>query len=251
MTCEELRRYWEDEESGAMPLPSASVEWAEHAATCRECHSFVEERMELAKLLQLVRDSAPAVPAALDGAVLEDYRRLLSGQHRSAVPAPWTTPASLRGALSWAAAVGFACVVAYGGILLLLPPPLGHVAPRGHVAARVGEHQPAVAAQAAGNVRPAIALRPPSREIKPASASARQSKRAISVAQQDTSLPTRFQSLMYCDPFSCPGAMDVIRLELSSPVLGVTPASARTNGPVFADVLVGPDGIARGIRVEE
>jgi hypothetical protein len=51
---------------------------------------------------------------------------------------------------------------------------------------------------------------------------------------------------------SCDGAMDLIRVQLPSSLLA-RPASAfrQTSGPVNADVLIGPDGIARGIRIEE
>jgi hypothetical protein len=73
----------------------------------------------------------------------------------------------------------------------------------------------------------------------------------ISIAEPDGSFLTSFKSLMYCDQFSCPGAMDVIHVQLSAPVLGVMPASVRASGVVSADILVGPDGIARGIRVVE
>ena len=57
---------------------------------------------------------------------------------------------------------------------------------------------------------------------------------------------------MYCDELSCVGAMEMIRVQLpSSRVAGLTPASTLPNGVIFADVLVGPDGIARSIRIEE
>jgi len=46
--------------------------------------------------------------------------------------------------------------------------------------------------------------------------------------------------------------MDMIRVQLPSSLLA-RPASAfrQTGGPVNADVLIGADGIARGIRIEE
>lgn len=71
------------------------------------------------------------------------------------------------------------------------------------------------------------------------------------VNHQDNPLPTGFQSLMYCDQLSCAGAMDVIRVQLASPVLGVSSVSPKASNFVSADVLVGSDGIARGIRVVE
>jgi hypothetical protein len=45
--------------------------------------------------------------------------------------------------------------------------------------------------------------------------------------------------------------MDVIRVQLPSPIFGIMPGSAQATGFVSADVLVGPDGIARGIRLVE
>ncbi len=45
--------------------------------------------------------------------------------------------------------------------------------------------------------------------------------------------------------------MEVIRVQLPSSVTGLAAASTSANGAVFADVLVGPDGIARGIRIVE
>jgi len=71
------------------------------------------------------------------------------------------------------------------------------------------------------------------------------------MTEVEESFPTRFQGLMYCDPLSCPGAMDVIRVELPPPVLESGGAGPKARGIVFADVLVGADGIARGIHVVE
>jgi hypothetical protein len=56
---------------------------------------------------------------------------------------------------------------------------------------------------------------------------------------------------MYCDQLSCAEAMEVIRVQLPTSIAGLTPGSTPTDGMVFADVLVGPDGIARGIRIVE
>ena len=76
---------------------------------------------------------------------------------------------------------------------------------------------------------------------------------AIAASGSDhTSVPDGFRSLMYCDELSCVGAMEMIRVQLpSSVVAGLTSASTPTNGVVFADVLVGADGIARSIRIED
>jgi len=54
---------------------------------------------------------------------------------------------------------------------------------------------------------------------------------------------------MYCDALSCGGAMQLIRVQLPSSAAAFEPAAATPYGTIYADVLVGSDGIARGIRV--
>jgi hypothetical protein len=51
---------------------------------------------------------------------------------------------------------------------------------------------------------------------------------------------------MYCDEMTCTGAFEVIRVEIS-PAPGHPADNAAS--PVMAEVLVGADGIARGIRI--
>jgi hypothetical protein len=54
---------------------------------------------------------------------------------------------------------------------------------------------------------------------------------------------------MYCDEISCGGTMEIIRMRLPAWGADDAPPSTETNGTVLADVLVGADGIARGIRI--
>jgi hypothetical protein len=54
---------------------------------------------------------------------------------------------------------------------------------------------------------------------------------------------------MYCDALSCGGTLQLIRVQLSSSAAAFEPAAASPEGAIYADVLVGSDGIARGIRV--
>ena len=163
-----------------------------------------------------------------------------------AASAPVTRRINARGALGWAAAVGFTVVVVYGGMLLSIP--RQHVWVDRQVTARQ-PMSPQVPTTA--NTETAMAQKITRKAPKSLAGSVKRENDAASLAKRDNSFPTRFQSLMYCDQISCPGAMEVIRVQLPSPVLGLTPASARANGAVSADVLVGPDGIARGIRVVE
>ena len=246
MNCKELRAHWESEPIVAINRRPDSVELAEHIAACSECHRLVEEWKDVAKHLDVLRYSAPEIPTSLDAAMLARYRGYQAERSRSAVSVPLMGRISLHGVLAWAAAVSFAVIVAYGGALLFIPNQRGSVDPH------LGEQQPMVAPKSVTAVNQQMAgSQKPARSAKSVHALAKRSKHLAPVAEQDPLFPTRFQSLMYCDQFSCPGAMDVIHLRLPGPVLGVTSASARANGLVSAYVLVGPDGIARGIRVVE
>jgi hypothetical protein len=196
----------------------------------------------VAQQLEIMRASAPPAPASLDAAVLADYRRSTAERIAIATTPRWR--ARLDAAIPWAAALAFAALVAYGAIEFLVP----------HETFRSVERQPSFSGQRqsvqeAANQAPPKDLRPKATTPKVRhAASSRERKRDL-IAQRENLLPQSFKSLVYCDQISCPGAMDVIRVQLPAPVLGLTQLSARTGNTVSADVLVGSDGIARGIRI--
>jgi len=247
MNCKDLRTYWENEPIVAINRRADSMELAEHIAACSECRRFVEEWKDVAKHLDVLRCTAPEIPDSVDAAVLAKYRGYQAERSRSVLSVPLMGRISLRGALTWAAAVSFAVIVAYGGVLLFIPNQAGTVGPHR------GDQQPTVASKSgtAVNQEMGRSQKPARNIVKSVRPTAKRTTHLAPVAAQDPWFPTRFQSLMYCDQFSCPGAMDVLHLRLPGPILGLTSASARANGMVSADVLVGPDGIARGIRVVE
>ena len=78
MTCNELRLYFEDPLRMDAKFPCE----AEHLAHCAECARLVEARHELGAGLRLVRESAPEPSAALEAAVLANYRRRITGDLR-------------------------------------------------------------------------------------------------------------------------------------------------------------------------
>ena len=244
MTCQELHNYFESDlriDSNRL----SQVELAEHIAACLVCNRFVQEQKELDEHLRVVRDSAPPVPACMDNAVVANYRSFVFEQSRLAKSTPLARRVNPRAALGWAAVVAFALVVAYGRALLLIP--RRHV----EVSRQYAVRQPIALAQATTNRETTRAQIVTRKAPKSHGDSGKRANNRALPAEGDNPFPIRFQSLMYCDQISCPGAMDVIRVQLPSPVMGLTPASTRTEGVVFAEVLVGPDGIARGIRVVE
>jgi len=72
---------------------------------------------------------------------------------------------------------------------------------------------------------------------------------AANVAQSASSTWPGYSNLMYCDPVVCSGPMQVIHIKV--PVGQVKPNVGQSEGNSFvnADVVVGPDGVARAIRV--
>jgi hypothetical protein len=69
------------------------------------------------------------------------------------------------------------------------------------------------------------------------------------VAQSASSTWPGYSNLMYCDPVVCSGPMQVVHIKV--PVGEVKPNLGQTDRNAFvnAEVVVGPDGVARAIRV--
>lgn len=72
---------------------------------------------------------------------------------------------------------------------------------------------------------------------------------ASNVAQSASSTWPGYSNLMYCDPVVCSGPMQVVQIKV--PVRQVKPNLGQTVGNAFvnAEVVIGPDGVARAIRV--
>jgi hypothetical protein len=233
MTCHELRLYFEDPLHRDAKFPPE----AEHLAHCTECARFVEARRELGAGLRLVRESAPEPSAALAASVFANYRRRITGDP------PLVRPRTHRFAVvCWATAA--AAVLALSAVLL-------HPARRLETSnvkiesAQPPIAQPGISENGANRVRWTKAASSPKTRLR----SARQPRRAPQLATTRSPASEDFRSLMYCDALSCGGAMQLIRVQLPSSAAAFEPAAALPYGAIYADVLVGSDGIARGIRV--
>lgn len=243
MTCKEIRaRFHEDHMAGVNPACESEA-MAKHIAKCGECSRFVEEQEELAKSLVLLRESAPTMPAALDDSVLSAYRSYIAERPRRAGVFSLSQTGPM-GAFRWAGAIAFAVIVA-GTVLLLIS---GHRPRVNQVSTeRPRVMVPAGAANKDRAAEPDPVLKKPNSTVR----STKHASHAIPVAQPEDWSSSGFQGLMYCDQLSCPEEMDVIRVQLPSAAVGFGPTSPKASDVVYADVLVGPDGIARGIRVLE
>jgi hypothetical protein len=240
MTCQELHCYLENPlridvymYRETLPAPVS-----EHLEKCRDCARRFEEQKTLGISLNLVRDAAPQVSPAVDATVLASYRRHLAEPQifSTAKRAAWGFSNTW---LRWGVAT-----TALAGIALVLflvsrnPAPTTAekvVSPQTHAPAIAGR-EPDAAAKEAGAVETVRT----ETHVARASTASKVASRSL--------LPPGFSSLMYCDEMSCSGAMEVIRVELPAPQ-GAMPNSADSGAPTMAEVLVGADGIARGIRI--
>jgi hypothetical protein len=234
MICHELRLYFED----PLRMDAKFPREAEHLADCTECARFIEARRELGAGLRLVRESAPESSAALEAAVLANYRRRITGDptlvrsrtHRFTV-------------VCWATAA--AAVLALAAVLLLHPARRLETSKLRTESAQPPMEQPGISEKGASRVPWTNAASSPKTRLH----SPRQPRRAPQLATAKSPASEVFRSLMYCDALSCGGAMQLIRVQLPSSAGAFEPAAALPYGAIYADVLVGSDGIARGIRV--
>jgi hypothetical protein len=233
MTCHELRLYFEDPLRMDAEVPGE----AEHLARCTECTRFIETRHKLGAGLRLVRESAPEPSAALEAAVLASYRRRIAGD-----PPLVRSKTRRLTVVCWTAAA--AAVLVFAAVLLrptsrLETPNLKIQSAQPRMA------QPGTSEKSANRVPWTNAAS----SLKTRSRFARQPRRAPQLATTKSPASEDFRSLMYCDALSCGGAMQLIRVQLPSSSAAFEPAAAPPYGAIYADVLVGSDGIARGIRV--
>ena len=244
MTCQDFHHDWERRVGPSTDLLSKSPEMAEHARACSECNRLVADEHLLEKHLDLARSAVPEVPASVDAAVAGTYRRYLA-ERRGVIDRPrWGVV--FEDALPWAAALAFAALVGYAAIIFFAPHSLSGRANGTH---RTALRQAPVAVRAETEVSPRVPAIRKARDL--GRRAPNHGKNMEAAAPRDGSFPRAFQSLVYCDQISCPGALEVIRVQLPAPVLGLGEAPARAGGMISADVLVGADGIARGIRVTE
>jgi hypothetical protein len=244
MTCVETRAYFENVAFENDQCCDHSAEVAEHVRTCADCNRFIGERSELNRRLSLVRDAAPQISSTLDSAVLANFRgrtERLIVSNPTQLPIPVSRPSAL-----WLGA--FAAVV-LGAVVLAVTyrratPHGGAVrAPR---PVMVSQSTHAVSAPPAPKEVAPVGRIPPSHHAKRMA-----SAPVAALAVQHDSFPAGFASLMYCDQLSCGEPMEIIRMQLPTSIAGHPSAWPRRDSAVYADVLIGSDGVARGIRMVE
>jgi hypothetical protein len=228
MTCEEFHSYLA--ERNALGDAAASA----HAGHCADCSGLIVTQEELARCLRAVRESAPEVSQAVDFAVLNAYRREKGSRAGAGL--------SVAKRLVW---VPIAAVLLIAAALWLMG---GHEQPVANpVTVKVGvppeaqqATQPKVIASSDVPTKPKVKLERVRRNLH-------SERPAVATVAKEDREASGFRDLMYCDPISCGGPMQVIRIQIPEfPSNAPSPRTAR--GLTQADVVVGPDGVARAIR---
>ena len=242
MTCQEFHSYLETSIQAGL---NGCAELSEHILACTDCRGLFEVQQEVTRHLRIVHHSAPRVPDSLDATVLANYRQ-------------WFAERTARGsaillrrriapkALAWSGAA--AAVLLIAGFLTFAVKRNANTTIPPHAVELAKAPQPLNPKLTTAAVSVKNKTNP---RISSAGVSRVSRTQPESSAAAAPSLPDGFRSLMYCDQLSCAEAMQVIRVQLPTSLAEPTSTSTSTNDVVFADVLVGPDGIARGIRMVE
>jgi hypothetical protein len=226
MTCEEFRSYLA--ERNALGAAAASA----HAGSCVDCSGLIVAQEELLRCLHAVRESAPEVSQSVDFAVLSAYRREKGSRAGAGL--------SVAKRLVW---VPIAAVLLIAAAFWLMG---GHKQPvRNPVTVKVGvppeaqATQPKVIASSDVPTKPKVKSERVYRNLHAG-------RPVVATAAKEDSQASGFRDLMYCDPISCGGPMQVIRIQIPEFPSNASPRPA--SGLTQADVVVGPDGVARAIR---
>lgn len=157
---------------------------------------------------------------------------------------------------AYAAAAAAILIALLVGYKLLRQPAPAAVLGSGHVSAQPAEPR-LPAAQPDGQVDPGQRLAGSSSELRAANgnrvrtgSSRLRQKQAVgsAAAAEDTATEqalagANYVSLMFCDPISCSGDAQVVRMEVP-----VRASSGQSQQSVMADVVVGDDGLVRAVR---
>ena len=253
MTCEEIRCCLEGHLRDTESLSDRAAV-AEHISACVDCSRFLEEQRALASSLRALRESAGAVPESLDSAVLSRYRQFTMSRNGD-IRMGRTDLTRFRPAWVWSAVAAAILMAASLWFSSSKQPVIKTEAPTPtSPVATVAKGATATLTHATGKdvARNVSAKEKKGHFVSRTLRSHPRSAPLQAAARASRSLPEGFRSLMYCDALSCPEDMEMIRIQLPSSALpGTVPGLVRTSGSVTADVLVGADGFARGIRFDE
>ena len=241
MICREFTK--KIEESTLAELRNvADPQVLDHERECPSCAEWLQQRHALGGALQALRKSTSGLeaPVSLEHKVLRAFRQSMPASVAAEVPSQ-AFVFRLSHFFGWGAYVAAAAALAISlglGVWYL-----AHSNNAGNSAA----HK-TTAAQVQATSQPAKTAQVP---VTQSVRSSQQTERAAIVrgGQSFSSAPTPVQAeqaqgytpMMLCDPLSCSGDEQVVRMQL--------PAPDGTQESQMADVIIGDDGLVRAIRI--
>ena len=254
MNCRELRSLFEEDARFGLSQVTGGSDAAKHIAACNECRGFAQAWQELTAGLRTVQESAPEVSRSVDAAVLAGFRKQAAQGQQPGVSAHFWKRIRMPMVFGWSAAMA-GIVVA----VILLVPKSKPVSPESRVLspepkardselATVPATKPTTSRASTAAAAPRHLVTRKKKRTEPQVVNPVGTMMEASSAGVDP-IPPGFRSLMFCDALSCSGAMDMIRVQLPRSIAGGTVRGGQSSDVTYADVLVGSDGIARGIRM--
>jgi hypothetical protein len=205
--------------------------WNRRAGNHNQPRGADEAHKALDQQAILRRSAAEAAPSSqLRARVLTSFDQRMQRKQAWTWPAPAT-----------AAAIMVVVVIGLGFWRLRAPGPPTPlpVAPQAIADVRLAAPEPEVQA---GHVHTGATTGPRNQHRRPHSVQAKRNAAS-------TDLPfAQFDSLLYCDPFSCGDPMQLIRLEMPAASVGRAFRPLARNGFVSAELIVGADGVTRAVR---
>lgn len=248
MNCRDIRSHFADH-AVLNEFRNGTSELAEHLAACSECRRLIRMQKEVRQRLDLLKKAASSVPASLDEVVLTGFRKVIAEQRLSreavAIRLIRTSPV-LRATLAVAALV---VIGAIGFGVYGTPTNSGRKMPVNsptqiHRSTEQANREPVAKSATIGQQATST------RKQKKISREFAAAKTTIPVGSHAAPLPGDFRSLIYCDELICDGGMEIVHVQLAAvgrPVRASVPGGRL----ISADVLVGADGVARGIRIDQ
>jgi len=243
MTC---REFIGKIESLPLTEPSSTdTELLAHQSGCTSCAALLHERNALAGAMRVLRGRTAAMeaPSVVEQNVLRAFRQSSPSQPEPALQnLPHSFGFRLSQLFGWRAYAAAAAVLAVGLGLGLWFAKRPDKSPQQPAAKAVQLAQPSLKSAEANPQLPVQASATQSNNLNSATNSAASEHASLTTASLTQSEQSQgYTPLMLCDPISCSGDEEVVRLEL--------PGGDGSAGTQMADVIVGDDGLVRAIRI--
>jgi hypothetical protein len=246
MTCREFTRKIESftlTELGS----SADAELLAHENGCVSCAALLQQRNALANAMQVLRSGTAGMgaPGVAEQNVLRAFRQSEAVQPapalRSSSPALAFRLSQFFGWRSYAAAAAALAICLGLGLWFAQHPDKSAQQP---TAKTEQTAQPSVGQTKDTPQLPVQASVSNSNKLNSGTNAAVSQRPSVATASMTQSEQAQgYTPLMLCDPLSCSGDEEVVRMELPA-----TAADGST-GSQMADVIVGDDGLVRAIRI--